>query len=65
MGIYGRMTLLDKWEYVEPSDKVNLTDDEILEDKLYGKLLTSDLNFEEKQHVITYIKDNLEFIKSL
>ena len=57
--------LTNKWEYVEPSDKVNLTDDEILEDKLYGKLLTSDLNFEEKQHVITYIKDNLEFIKSL
>lgn len=57
--------LKDKWEYVVPSDKVILTEDEILEDRLYEKLEKSDLNFEEKHRVISFIKDNLEFIKSL
>lgn len=53
------------WEFVSHSDKITLTNEEILEDKLYGNLKNSDLNFEEMNHVISYIKDNLEFIKSL
>lgn len=57
--------LHDHWEYVAPSEKVHLTDHEILEDQLYGRMKQSDLNFVEKQHVIGFIKENLEFIKSL
>lgn len=55
----------DEWAYVSPSDRVHLSDEELLEDKLYKKLETSELDFEEKQNVISFIKENLEFIKSL
>lgn len=55
----------DSWEYVTPKQKVHLTPDELLEDKLYRKLKTSTLNVEEMQSVVTYVKKNLEFIKSL
>ena len=57
--------LKDNWEFVAPSDRVHLTDEEKLEDELYRQLEKSDLNIAEMQHVISYVKDNLEFIKSL
>ena len=57
--------LHNEWEYVAPSEKVHLTDDEVLEDKLYEKLKQSDLNFVDKQNIINYIKENLDYIKSL
>lgn len=57
--------LHDNWEYVVPLETVHLTDDEVLEDQLYTRLTQSDLNFEEKQHVINYIKENMDFIKTL
>lgn len=55
----------DEWQYVSPNNKINLTDDEILEDKLYRKLEGSNMNFVEKKRVIDYIKNNLDFFKTL
>lgn len=55
----------DEWEYVSPRSKIHLTDEEILEDKLYERLKESNFDFKRKQQIVEYVKDNLEFIKSL
>jgi hypothetical protein len=55
----------DEWEYVSPTDKINLTPEEILEDKLLSKLADEDINYVVKQQIINYIKSNLDFIKAL
>jgi len=56
---------LDEWEYVSPNDKINLSEEEILEDKLHSKLAGEKMNQSEKIKIIDYVKANLEFIKSL
>lgn len=56
---------VDEWEYVSPNSKINLTEEEILEDNLYIKLNDTDMNFVDKQNIVKYVKENLEWIKTL
>lgn len=55
----------DNWEYISPNDKVNLTEEEIFEDKIYAKLNDSNLNFLEKKNIVKFVKENLDYIKGL
>lgn len=55
----------DEWEYVSPSDKMNLTEEELLEDKLFSRLSNEDTSYVVKRQIVNYIKRNLDFIKSL
>jgi hypothetical protein len=55
----------DEWKYVSPLDKTHMTNEEVLEDKLYEKLKDSEISFVIKQQIIIYVKSNLDFIKTL
>jgi hypothetical protein len=55
----------DEWKYISPTEKINLTEEEILEDNLYQIFNDLKLNFVEKQRVIEFVKKNLVQIKSL
>ncbi|MFO1442867.1 hypothetical protein KDN24_06515 [Bacillus sp. Bva_UNVM-123] len=55
----------DEWKYVSPSDKIHLSEEEILEDKLLTKLEEEEISYTTKKAIIEYVKNNLDFIKSL
>ncbi|QUH22047.1 hypothetical protein [Alkaliphilus sp. B6464] len=55
----------DIWDYVSKKDTSQLSEDEILEDKLLARLNDSEIHLLEKLKIVKYIRDNLDFIKSL
>lgn len=55
----------DDWDRVEQINEVKPTEIQILENSLYRKLVEQEYSIFEKQRIVNYVRDNLEFIKSL
>lgn len=55
-----------EWEYIPSNGKgFDLTEQDILEKKLYDKLTESNLTYNEKNNMIKFIISNLDWVKTL
>jgi hypothetical protein len=55
-----------EWEYIPSNgENIELTEQDILERKLYDKLSDSNLTYNEKNNMIKFIASNLDWVKSL